>query len=153
MKTRYRSSRRAVFSLTVHVVLVTKYRRKVIDAQMKRELEQVFKSVLASWNSELVEFNCESDHAHLIISYPPQKLLSSLIANLKATSSKIMWRKFEPKLQTVYWRKKVFWTGAYFVASCGGITIDVLRKYVQEQDSPPQDLAPNSSHRGTRESS
>ena len=146
MKTNYRSSRRAVFNLTVHIVLVTKYRRKVIDVAMKTELEKVFKSVLASWGSELLEFNCEKDHAHLIVSYPPQKLLSSLIANLKATSSKTMWRKFESKLKVVYWRKRVFWTGAYFVASCGGVTIDVLKKYVQDQDSPPLDPAPNSSH-------
>lgn len=109
---------------------------------MKTELEQVFRSVLASWSSELIEFNCESDHAHLIVSFPPQKLLSSLIANLKATSSKTMWRKFEPKLKKIYWRKRVFWMGAYFVASCGGVTIDVLKKYVQNQDSPPLDPAP-----------
>lgn len=145
MKTSYRSTRRAVFNLTVHIVLVTKYRRKVIDAQMKQELEQVFGSVLASWDSELVEFNCESDHAHLIVSYPPHKLLSSLIANLKATSSKTMWRKFESVVSKTYY-KRVFWTGAYFVASCGGVTIDVLRKYVQDQDSPSLDPAQNSSH-------
>ena len=134
-KIKYRSSRRAVFSLTVHIVVVTKYRRKVIDAAMKTELEKVFKSVLISWDSELVEFNCEADHAHLIVSFPPHKLLSNLIANLKATSSKTMWRKFEPVVSPVY-SKRVFWTGAYFVASCGGVTIDVLKKYVQEQDCP-----------------
>ena len=130
MKTKYRRTRRAVFNLTVHIVLVTKYRRKVIDAAMKTELERVFKSVLASWDSELIEFNCEADHAHLLVSFPPHKLLSSLIANLKATSSKTMWRKFEPKVSKFY-SKRVFWTGAYFVASCGGVTIDVLKKYVQ----------------------
>jgi putative transposase len=146
LKTSYRSTRRAVFNLTVHIVLVTKYRRKVIDAQMKQELEQVFKSVLASWDSELIEFNCESDHAHLIVSYPPHKLLSSLIANLKATSSKTMWRKFELVVSKTY-HKRVFWTGAYFVASCGGVTIEVLRKYVQDQDSPSLDPAQNSSRR------
>ena len=151
MKTKYRSSRRAVFNLTVHIVLVTKYRRKVIDAAMKQELERVFKSVLASWDSELLEFNCESNHAHLIVSFPPHKLLSSLIANLKATSSKTMWRRFEPILSenptlcsngesrdaivSKTYSKRVFWTGAYFVASCGGVTIDVLKKYVQEQNS------------------
>ncbi|MGB5631402.1 MAG: IS200/IS605 family transposase [Waterburya sp.] len=140
MKTNYRSSRRAVYNLTVHLVFVTKYRRKVINAEMKQELKEVFQSVLSSWDSELIEFNCETDHAHLLVSYPPHKLLSSLIANLKATSSKTMWRKFEPKLKEVYWRKRVFWTGAYFVASCGGVTIDVLKKYVQDQDSPPLDL-------------
>lgn len=147
VKTKYRSTRRAVFNLTVHIVLVTKYRRKVINAAMKQELERVFQSVLSSWDSEFIEFNCESDPAHLIVSYPPHKLLSSLIANLKATSSKTMWRKFEPKLKEIYWRQRVFWTGAYFVASCGGVTIDVLKKYVQDQNSPPSDPAPNSSRR------
>ncbi|MBW4532311.1 MAG: IS200/IS605 family transposase [Pleurocapsa minor HA4230-MV1] len=135
MKTNYRTTRRAVFNLTVHIVLVTKYRRKVIDAAMKTELERVFRSVLASWDSELLEFNCESDHAHLIVSFPPHKLLSSLIANLKATSSKTMWRSFESIVSKTY-SKRVFWTGAYFVSSCGGVTIDVLKKYVQDQDSP-----------------
>lgn len=139
MKPRYQKTRRAVFALTVHIVLVTKYRRKVINTEMKQELERVFKSVLSSWDSELIEFNCETDHVHLLVSYPPHKLLSSLIANLKATSSKTMWRKFEPKLKKIYWRKRVFWTGAYFVASCGGVTIDVLKKYVQDQDSSPLD--------------
>jgi len=136
LKVKYRKTRRSVFSLTVHIVLVTKYRRKVITAEMKQELEKVFKSVLSSWDSELIEFNCENDHAHLIVSYPPHKLLSSLIANLKATSSKTMWRKFESVVSKVYYQKRVFWTGSYFVSSCGGVTIDVLRKYVQDQNSP-----------------
>ena len=103
---------------------------------MKQELEEVFKSVLASWDSQLIEFNCEADHAHLIVSYPPHKLLSSLIANLKATSSKTMWRKFESIVSKVYFKKRVFWTGSYFVSSCGGVTIDVLKKYVQSQNAP-----------------
>ena len=154
MKTNYRSSRRAVFNLTVHVVFVTKYRRQVITAEMIEELSGVFESVLKSWDSELIEFNGEADHVHLLFSYPPHKLLSSLIANLKATSSKTMWRKFEreirsgfptmnnravePIVSKIYDKKRVFWTGAYFVASCGGVTIDVLKKYVQEQDSPAE---------------
>ena len=85
MKINYRSTCRAVFNLTVHIVLVTKYRRQVINVEMMTELEKVFESILKSWDSELIEFNGESDHVHLLISYPPHKLLSSLIANLKAT--------------------------------------------------------------------
>ena len=135
LKSNYRSSRRAVFNLTVHIVLVTKYRRKVINAEMMEQLSRVFESVLQSWDSELIEFNGEADHVHLLISYPPHKLLSSLIANLKATSSKAMWRKFESIVSNTY-HKRVFWTGAYFVASCGDVTIDVLKRYVQEQGCP-----------------
>ena len=133
-KTKYRSSHRSVFNLTVHMVFVTKCRRKVIDAPMLRELKLVFESVLKAWNCQLIEFNGEADHCHLIVSFPPQKRLSDLVGNLKATASKTMWRKFEPKLSQVYY-KKVFWTSSYFIASCGGVTIDTLKKYVHSQDS------------------
>ena len=134
-KAKYRSSHRSVFNLTVHMVFVTKYRRKIIDAEMLTELKAVFESVLKAWNSQLIEFNGESDHVHLLVSFPPQKRLSDLVGNLKATASKTMWRKFESKLSTIY-RKKVFWTSSYFIASCGGVTVDTLKKYVQNQDSP-----------------
>lgn len=135
-----RRSRRAVFNLTVNIVFVTKYRRKVITKPMLDRLSKVFESVAVSWDSELIEFNGESDHVHLLLSYPPHKLLSSLIANLKATSSKTMWREFEGETSRFY-NKRVFWTGAYFVASCGGVTIEQLRKYVENQECP------DSSHR------
>jgi putative transposase len=119
---------------------VTKYRRKVLSEAMIHRLSEVFSSVAQKWDSNLIEFNGESDHVHLLLSYPPHKLLSNLIANLKATASKTLWRKFEPELAKIY-RKRVLWTGAYFVASCGGVTIEQLKVYVQSQDCP------DSSHR------
>ena len=92
VKSNYSSSRRAVFNLTVHMVFLTKYRRKVITKEMVDSLRRIFKSVLNSWDLELIEFNGESDprrniifcnHVHLLVYYPPHKLLSSMIANLK----------------------------------------------------------------------
>ena len=136
MKNNYSKTRRAVFNLTVHMVFVTKYRLCVFDVDMLHRLEEVFNSVCKSWDSELLEFNGEQDHVHLLVSYPPQKLLSSLIANLKATSSKTMWREFENIMKSKFWSKKVLWTGSYFVASCGGVTIEQLKKYVQNQERP-----------------
>lgn len=136
----YNSTRRAVYNLTVHMVFVTKYRRKVLSEPMMRRLGDVFASVAQKWDSSLIEFNGESDHVHLLLSYPPHKLLSNLIANLKATASKTLWREFEPELVETY-RKRVLWTGSYFVASCGGVTIEQLKLYVQNQDCP------DSSHR------
>ena len=44
-----------------------------------------------------------------------------------------MWREFYPVVSKEYF-KKVFWTGAYFVASCGGVTIEQLKRYVENQD-------------------
>jgi len=133
---KYSKTRRSVHSLTVHLVFVTKYRKKVITQDILTRLEEIFKSVLEKWDSELIEFNGESDHVHLLISYPPHKLLSNLVANLKSTSSKTLWREYEDYLSKTYWKNRVFWTGSYFVASCGGVTIEQLKKYVQDQDSP-----------------
>ncbi|MEA5497603.1 IS200/IS605 family transposase [Limnoraphis robusta Tam1] len=131
----YNSSRRAVYSITVHLVFVTKYRRKIRAGAMMQRLGEVFRSVAEKWDSQLIEFKVESDHVHLLLSYPPHKLLSNLIANLKATASKTLWREFETELAQTY-RKRVLWTGSYFVASCGGVTIEQLKVYVQNQDCP-----------------
>ena len=109
------------------MVFVTKYRKKVINKDMLFSLKEVFLSVLKSWQGELIDFNGESDHVHLLVSYRPNKTLSNLIANLKATSSKAMWQKYSTHLAK-YYGQKVFWTGSYFVASCGGVTIEQLKK-------------------------
>lgn len=135
-KTSYNSGYRSKYSLTVHIVFVTKYRRKVINAQMMTRLETVANSVAEKWNSKIVEFSGEVDHVHFILDYPPSKTLSSLIANMKSTMSKTMWRDFESHVKTFYWGKRVFWTGAYFASSCGGVTVEELKAYVQSQERP-----------------
>jgi putative transposase len=85
----------------------------------------------------LVEFNGEADHVHLIVSYKPSISVSNLVANLKATACKQLWFNHSEYLSKTYWGgKKILWTGSYFVASCGGATIEQLRKYVENQNTP-----------------
>jgi len=125
-----------VYNLTAHLVFVTKYRKNILTGQFLTELEKVFSSILETRKGALIEFNGESDHVHLIVSYMPQISVSNLVANLKATSSKYMWNTHQDYLSKTYYKKRVFWTGSYFVASCGGVTIEILRQYVQQQDRP-----------------
>jgi putative transposase len=70
-----------------------------------------------------------------LISYPPQVQLSKLIANLKNVSSRLIRKEWAEYIDQFY-RSPVFWTGSYFVASCGGVTIEQLKKYVEQQSSP-----------------
>ena len=132
MKAIYKKSYRSVYNLTAHLVFVTKYRKNILNEQLLTELEKVFSSILETRKGELIEFNGESDHVHLIVSYMPQISVSNLVANLKATSSKYMWNTHQDYLSKTYYKKRVFWTGSYFVASCGGITIETLRQYVEQ---------------------
>ena len=133
MSTNYNKSFRSVYKLTAHVVLVTKYRKKAISGEVLIRLKEIFTDTLIKWECNLVEFNGELDHVHLLIDYKPHISLSKLIANLKTVSSRLIRRDF-PELATKYfYNKPYFWTGAYFVASCGGVTVNQLKKYVENQ--------------------
>ena len=60
---------------------------------------------------------------------------SVLIGNLKTVSSRLI-RKENPELsQQYFYGKPYFWTGSYFVASCGGVTVEQLKTYVENQGS------------------
>ena len=83
----------------------------------------------------LVEFNGEPDHVHLLIDYNPKVQISKFVNNLKTVSSRLIRKEFEEQLSQVY-LKPVFWSGAYFVSSCGGVTVEQLKKYVQQQHAP-----------------
>ncbi|MCF4969891.1 IS200/IS605 family transposase [Nostoc sp. CMAA1605] len=131
----YSVGHRAVYSLNIHLVLVTKYRRKVINQIMLTRLQEIFENTCTKWRSKVTEFNGESDHVHLVISYPPDVEVSKLVNNLKTVSSRLIRKEFNEQVNRFY-NKPVFWTGAYFVASCGGVTLEQLKSYVEKQSSP-----------------
>ena len=126
----YQKGWRTVYSLSAHVVLVTKYRRNVINNEILSRWKDIFAETLKTWDAELVEFN--GGYVHLLINYPPHIQLSKLIANLKTVSSRLIRKEFRSEVNR-YYRKSVFWTGAYFVASCGGVTVEELKRYVDNQ--------------------
>ncbi|MBL1209779.1 IS200/IS605 family transposase [Geminocystis sp. GBBB08] len=138
MSSIYNKGFRSVYKLTAHVVLVTKYRKKAISEKVLLRLKEIFTETLIKWECQIVEFNGESDHVHLLIDYKPDISLSKLIANLKTVSSRLIRRDF-PDLASKYFdNKPYFWTGAYFVASCGGVTVTELKKYVENQKTPQE---------------
>ena len=135
MSTAYNKGFRSVYSLTAHIVFVTKYRKKLINQALLSRLSEIFAATCQKWECELLEFNGEADHVHLLICYHPQVELSKFIANLKTVSSRLIRKDFTAYLAT-YYRKPVFWTGSYFVASCGGVTVEQLKLYVEKQSTP-----------------
>ncbi|MGK7885468.1 MAG: IS200/IS605 family transposase [Crocosphaera sp.] len=135
MSSNYHHGFRSVYRLNAHIVLVVKYRRKAITPLILSRLQEIFKNTLHKWDCSLLEFNGESDHVHLLIDYKPDKPLSTLIGNLKTVSSRLI-RKENPELsQKYFYGKPYFWTGSYFVASCGGVTVQQLKTYVENQGS------------------
>ncbi len=126
---------RGVSNLKAHLVLVCKYRRKVFTDAMLTRAETVFSDLMTQWEGILIEFNGETDHVHLLIQYNPQTQLSKLINNLKTVSSRYLRKEFPDQVNKYYW-KTVFWTSGYWIASCGGVTVEQIKRYVQSQDRP-----------------
>ncbi|MFS0516109.1 IS200/IS605 family transposase [Nostoc sp. UIC 10607] len=139
MKNDFVSKGRSVSDLKVHLVLVTKYRRKAFTSVMLGRLNVVMQELLEKWDCKLVEFNGEEDHVHLLFQYHPDVELSKLVNNLKSVSSRKLRQEFTETSESFYW-KDVFWSGSYFVASCGGVTISTLIKYIEAQESPTESI-------------
>lgn len=131
----YTKGNRSVYSLNIHLVLVTKYRRQVITSDVLQRLREIFDTTCTKWRCTLKEFKGESDHVHLVISFPPDVQVSTLVGNLKTVSSRLIRKEFADWIFKFY-RKPVFWSGAYFVASCGGVTLEHLKQYVEQQALP-----------------
>ncbi len=123
-----------MFALHVHLIFVTKYRRKVFDADALDRLKAHFARVCGDFEARLVEMNGETDHAHLLVEYPPKVDVSSLVRSLKGVSSRML-RQERPDLAAHYW-KEMLWSPSYFAASCGGAPLSIIKQYVEDQQRP-----------------
>jgi putative transposase len=124
-----------VYKLTYYLVLVTKYRKKCLSNEMLNRLEEIVKKNCADWEIDLLEFNGEADHIHLLLEMHPNIMPSKFINNLKTVSSRLIRKEFEEELKPYYW-KPVLWTRAYCLLTTGGATIDVIREYIKNQERP-----------------
>lgn len=129
-----RHGRHCVSKLHVHLVFVTKYRRRVFDAAAIDALRNVFQSVCRDLEATLVQMDGEDDHVHLLLEYPPKVPVSSLVNSLKGVSSRLL-RQRRPDIRKRYC-KGVLWSPSYFAASCGGAPIAIVRQYIEQQKTP-----------------
>ena len=128
-------SSHAVYCIHLHIVLVTKYRRKVITFEILQRLQQIMAQLCQEQKSILVEFNGESDHVHLLVDLAPDNNISEFVKIIKATSSRLIRKEFVEHINKFY-SLPVFWSSSYFVNSSGGVSLDVLKTYIKHQDSP-----------------
>lgn len=127
--------RHSGYSMHLHIVFITKYRRKVFGELHLQSLEATFKELCLAFDADLTEFNGESDHDHLLISTSPKTpSVAKLVNSLKATSSRRMRREFNDVAGA--FSQNVLWSRSYFAGTCGGAPLAVIQKYIEQQDRP-----------------
>lgn len=100
------------------MVFVTKYRLEVFTKEILDELKIIFEQVCYEFESELIEFDGEDDHVHLLMHYPPKVSISKLVNSLKGVSSRKIRQKHYPSISKKLWGGAL-WSQIYFAGSCG----------------------------------
>ncbi|EGO8651866.1 TPA: IS200/IS605 family transposase [Enterococcus faecalis] len=121
----------SVFLLYYHLVLVTKYRRQVIDDEISEFAKATFLRIAESYHITLVEWNHDKDHIHIMFKAQPKTELTKFINAYKSASSRLIKRDY-PKVKQFLW-KETFWSKSFCLLTTGGAPIDVIKKYIQNQ--------------------
>jgi putative transposase len=119
----------------VHLVFVTKYRREVFTKEILEGLRSIFSSICKDFDAELVEFDGEDDHVHLLVTYPPKMPVSKLVNSLKGISSLLIRKMHDSSIRKRLWGGAL-WSPSYFAASCCGAPISIIRQYIEQQQTP-----------------
>jgi putative transposase len=121
--------------LHAHLVFVTKYRRRVFTDAMLTFTENTVCTVCADLGAELVEFNGEPDHVHLLIAYPPTLAISVLAHRLKGRTAHAVRREYTGVCVRARMRGHL-WSPSYFAVSCASAPLSIIKQYIDGQARP-----------------
>ena len=136
----WRTGRSCVFKNTLHLVFVTKYRRDVFTQEMLDRVQAIFAETCEQMDCDLLEFGGEDDHVHLLVTVHPKLAVSNLVGKLKGKSSYVLRREYWPRIKGMLWGRH-FWSPSYCVVSVGGVSLDVVKDYIEKQRTPPSEKA------------
>jgi putative transposase len=124
-----RSNHNVVYRCTYHVVWCPKYRRPVLTGDVDTRLKQIIREVCTERDAHVVELETMPDHVNLLVSCDPQYGIHRLVKQIKGRSSRLLRQEF----QSLRSRLPTLWTNSYFVATVGGATLEVAKRYVENQ--------------------
>ncbi len=106
---------------------------------MLNRLDVLFQETYIQMDSELLEFNGESDHVHLMVSMAPQWTISNFVGKLKGKSSYFLRQEFTSPLKKKLWGNHL-WSPRYCAVSCGGAPLEIIKKYIENQRAPTEKI-------------
>lgn len=121
----------SVFLMHYHLILVVKYRRKVIDDTISTRMKEIFEHIQLNHEITLQEWNHDKDHIHILFKAKPNTELSKFINAYKSASSRLIKKEF-PSIRKSLWKEK-FWSRSFCLLTSGGAPIEVIKRYIEQQ--------------------
>ncbi len=129
MRIAVKSNANIVYQCHYHVVFCPKYRRKVLVGEVASRLKTLILEIVAKWGQDCISIEVMPDHVHLLLSCDPQFGIHRLVKFIKGASSHQLRQEF-PQLKR---QLPSLWTNSYYVGTTGGVTLEVVKRYVESQ--------------------
>lgn len=133
MDNRYNRHNRRKYSLKVHIVLITKYRKQLLKGNTADDVKQKILDICKSKEWEIIAMETDKDHIHFLVEYDATDRVCDTVKAVKQETTHYLWQKYNSFLSKQYWKKKNFWSHGYFACSIGEISSAAIQKYIESQ--------------------
>lgn len=121
----------SVFSLHYHLILVVKNRRQVFTDEISNRAREIFEYIAPNYKIELIEWNYDEDHVHVLFKGQPKTEMSKFINAYKSASSRLLKKEYST-IRCKLWNE-MFWSRSFCLLSSGSAPIETIRKYIENQ--------------------
>ena len=133
MDYRYNRHNRRKYSLKVHIVLVTKYLKQLLQGSIADDVKQKILDIANTRSYEIIAMETDKDHIHFLLSYDATDRVCDIVKIVKQETTYYLWQKYNSVLSKQYWKKKIFWSDGYFACSIGEVSSTTIQKYIENQ--------------------
>ena len=127
-----RKQAHCVYRCQYHVVWITKYRYKILVEGVKEYVLLKIKEVRKYYPEiEYIEVNIQTDHVHVVVSFPPKYSIARIVQIIKMNTSRGLYEKF--KFLRERYRTKHVWSIGYYVSTVG-LDEEEIKRYVKYQE-------------------
>ena len=114
MDIRYNRHNRQKYSLKVHIILVTKYRKQLLKDSIADDVKQEILHIANTSDYEIIAIETDKDHIHFLLSYDTTDRVCDIVKIIKQETTYYLWQKYSSVLSKQYWKEKTFWSDGYF---------------------------------------
>ena len=121
-----------VYTIQYHIVWCVKYRHRVLTPTIEKSLKEILDTIAKDNGFQIIEYNCNLDHIHLLINCSPQHYIPDMMKALKGVSARLLMKKYGEDLRNKLYNGHL-WNPSYFVATVSENTEEQIRRYIQSQ--------------------
>lgn len=133
MDNKYNRRNRRKYNLKVHIVLVTKYRKQLLQNKIADDVKQKILDICNEYGYGMIAMETDKDHIHFLIRYDTTDRICDIVKIVKQKTTYYLWQKYPNFLSKPYWKKQIFWSDGYFACSIGEVSSATIQKYIENQ--------------------